>query len=207
MCTTSYILGWFQTRVACCGPSLHNKIVFLYPFFFTFSFEVAFDWGRICSCRVGNLRRKKKIVDNLKSQLLGRLREALCFGLLFDETTDIRYEAQLIAYCCFPDVQEKGLQSTIFSAWQEEFKPQEMHFLWCWRNSYKRQAWIGPNALLWLLTELPQWLGLSKEQSHGSKAYLPTVFQYAVSVIDKYWLLRGYLCLCTKDKRAEKNYL
>lgn len=54
-------------------------------------------------------RRSVAVAEDLKDQLLTRLRAAPWFGLQFDETTDIVNVAQLLAYCRFPDSQSKKI--------------------------------------------------------------------------------------------------
>ncbi|XP_069169547.1 protein FAM200C-like [Procambarus clarkii] len=52
-------------------------------------------------------RRSVMLADDLKKQLVKKLRLAASFGIQLDETTDIGGEAQLIVYCRFPDLEEK----------------------------------------------------------------------------------------------------
>nr|XP_045616365.1 protein FAM200A-like [Procambarus clarkii] len=47
------------------------------------------------------------LADDLKEQLVKKLRLAASFGIQLDETTDIGGEAQLIIVCRFPDLEEK----------------------------------------------------------------------------------------------------
>ncbi|KAK4328433.1 hypothetical protein Pmani_001181 [Petrolisthes manimaculis] len=49
------------------------------------------------------------LADDLKEKLVQTLRLASSFGIEQDETTDIGGEAQLIAYCRFPDLEEKSI--------------------------------------------------------------------------------------------------
>ena len=49
------------------------------------------------------------IADDIKQQLIAKLKEAPFFALQFDETTDIKNNAQLIVYCRFPDKSVKKI--------------------------------------------------------------------------------------------------
>lgn len=54
-------------------------------------------------------RRSRMLADDLKEQLIAKLRLASSFGIQLDETTDIGGEAQLIVYCRFPGLEEKTM--------------------------------------------------------------------------------------------------
>ena len=54
-------------------------------------------------------RRCLMIAASLKEIVLAKLRNAPCFGLQLDETTDITSQAQLIVYVRFPDTERKKL--------------------------------------------------------------------------------------------------
>ncbi|XP_064085393.1 protein FAM200A-like [Macrobrachium nipponense] len=54
-------------------------------------------------------RRSVMLADDLKEQLVKKLRLAASFGIQPDETTDIGGKAQLIVYGRFPDLEEKTI--------------------------------------------------------------------------------------------------
>ena len=53
--------------------------------------------------------RGSMIADDIKQQLIAKLKEAPCFALQLDETADIKHDAQLIVYCRFPDKSVKKI--------------------------------------------------------------------------------------------------
>ncbi|XP_069192912.1 protein FAM200A-like [Procambarus clarkii] len=53
------------------------------------------------------IRRSVMLADDLKEQLVKKLRLAASFGIQLHEITYIGGEAQLIVYCRFPDLKEK----------------------------------------------------------------------------------------------------
>ena len=48
-------------------------------------------------------RRSIEVADNLKQQLIRKIQNSPCFGIQFDETTDVSNKAQLICYVRVPD--------------------------------------------------------------------------------------------------------
>ncbi|XP_069160681.1 protein FAM200C-like [Procambarus clarkii] len=61
-------------------------------------------------------RRSVMLADDLKEQLVKKLRLVASFGIQLDETTDIEGEAQQIVYSRLSDLQEKTIVE---------------HYLWC----------------------------------------------------------------------------